>query len=91
MRLALGATRPEVLRLVITRGMRLTLVGLAVGLVGSLVLARWIRTLLFAVSPADPLVLAGGVLVLAAVALLACHVPARRATRVDPVVALLYE
>jgi ABC-type antimicrobial peptide transport system permease subunit len=87
-RLALGAERGSVLRLVLREGLSLTLVGLAVGLAGSLGVTRYLRTLLFEVQPADPLVFAFVAAVLIFTSAAACYVPARRATRVDPALAL---
>jgi putative ABC transport system permease protein len=90
-RLALGAQRNTVFRLVVGRGLGMVLVGVAAGLIGALALTRVLSGLLFEVAPTDPFVLAGTSLVLAAVALLGCYLPARRAMRVDPMVALRYE
>ena len=89
--MALGAETRDVLRLVLEQGMKLTLLGLASGLLASFVLTRLMAKLLFEVSPTDPwtFVMLPGLLLV--VALLACYFPARRATRVDPLVALRHE
>lgn len=89
--MALGAKRADVLRLVVRQGMTMTLIGLALGLVGAFSISRVLRGLLHGVSPTDPLTFIAVSVVLLAVALLACLVPARRATRVDPVIALRAE
>lgn len=90
-RMALGATGEDVMRFVLKQGMRLVGLGLGVGLVSSLVLARLLRSHLFGVSPRDPWTLLAVLALLAAVGLLACLIPARRATRIDPMAALRSE
>lgn len=91
LRMALGARRKEVVRLVVGRGMLLALGGLAAGLAGSFLLVRLLTGLLFGVSSSDPLTFAGVTLTLALVALVASYFPARRAAALDPVVTLRYE
>jgi putative ABC transport system permease protein len=90
-RAALGASRGSLLGMVIRRGMQLTLIGLAIGVAGALALTRLLASLLFGISPRDPVTLIAVAAVLSAVALLACYIPARRAAAVDPLVALRYE
>jgi len=90
-RMALGARRPAILLMVLRSGIALTLIGAAIGLAGALALTRWMSSMLFGVSPSDPLTYAVVLFVALGAALLACSVPARRATRVDPLVALRYE
>ena len=90
-RIALGASAPDVLRLVLGQGMLTTLVGVAVGIASSFVLTRAMQSLLFGVSATDAVTLAGVALLLSFAALLASYIPARRATKVDPMVALRYE
>jgi predicted permease len=90
-RISLGASRKDVFRLVVRQGMMLALVGSAAGITGALLLSRFLSKVLYGVPATDPLTFAGVVLLLAGVALLANYIPARRAMRVDPMIALRYE
>jgi predicted permease len=90
-RMALGAQRSDVLRMVIGQGAQMAFVGVALGMAAALGLTRLMSKMLFGVTPSDPLTFLAVAALLTAVALFACYIPARRATRVDPVVALRYE
>jgi putative ABC transport system permease protein len=90
-RLALGAERRSILQMVLRQGLGLAIAGAAVGLVGAVVVSHLMSGLLYGVRPIDPLTFAGVALLLIGVALFACYIPARRAIRVDPLVALRYE
>ena len=90
-RLALGASRENILRMVLGQGLKLAIAGAAVGILGALIVSHLMAGLLFGVSSTDPITFAGVTLLLTAVALAASYIPARRATRVNPIVALRYE
>jgi len=91
LRIALGSSRSRVLQLVLTHGLRLTVVGIVIGLTATFFLARYVSSMLFNVPPYDPMTLVGVVAVLVVISLCACYIPARRATLVDPIVALREE
>jgi putative ABC transport system permease protein len=90
-RMALGASRRDVVGMVLGQGVRLAAAGVVAGVIGALLVTRAIAALLYQVSPRDPWTLVALSTTLTAVALLACYIPARRATRVDPIRALRYE
>jgi ABC-type lipoprotein release transport system permease subunit len=89
--MALGAKHADVLRLVMTHGSKLTAIGLVLGIGGALACTRLMKTLLFGVTAKDPLTFVGVAVVMACVAMAACYVPAHRAMRVEPTVALRHE
>jgi putative ABC transport system permease protein len=91
LRMALGATPGQVLREILTQGMRLTAIGIAVGLAGAVAIASLLKSVLVGVSATDPMTLSGVALLLALVAATACYIPARRATHIDPAIALRQE
>lgn len=91
LRVALGARSTDVIRLIVGQGMRITALGIAAGLLGAFALTRLMSNLLYGVSPSDPITFAAVAGLMIVVALLACYIPARRATKVDPLVALRYE
>jgi len=90
-RLALGAQPLDVLRLIVGRGMLLAFTGVALGVGGAFALTRLLESLLFNVSATDPLTFASIAIIVVVIALLSCYIPARRASRVDPAIALRYE
>jgi len=90
-RVALGAASGDVLKMILGQGLRTIFIGVVIGIAGSLALTRTVESLLFGVTATDPLTFGGVTLLLVGAALLACYIPARRATKVDPMVALRYE
>jgi ABC-type antimicrobial peptide transport system permease subunit len=89
--MALGASRIGVLRMVLSQGARLAAIGVVIGLAASIALTQLMGSMIYGVSATDPLTFIGVAVILTLVALAACYIPARRAMRVDPVVALRYE
>jgi putative ABC transport system permease protein len=90
-RMALGARRQDALRLVVAQGFKFALLGVTIGIIGALGLTRFLSSFLYGVNPTDPLTFIMVSLILSSVALMASYIPARRATKVDPMVALRYE
>jgi ABC-type antimicrobial peptide transport system permease subunit len=89
--MAIGAEPRDVVRMIVGGGVRLALLGVAIGIAGALALSRLVQAMLFDVTPSDPVSYAGTAALLLAIATLACYIPARRALRVDPLVALQSE
>jgi ABC-type antimicrobial peptide transport system permease subunit len=90
-RMALGAQCNDVLKLVFKKGLTLILVGVVVGVAGALALTRVLTSFLYGVTPTDPVTIVAICVLITAVGLVACYIPARRATKIDPMVALRYE
>jgi ABC-type antimicrobial peptide transport system permease subunit len=90
-RMSLGASRANVLTLILRQGMKLAVIGFAIGIAGALAAGRLLASLLHGVRPSDPAIIAATLASLAAIALLACYLPARRAAKVNPVVALRHD
>jgi ABC-type antimicrobial peptide transport system permease subunit len=90
-RMALGAEQPQMVRLIVRQGAKLAIAGVAVGVAGAYGLTRLLASLLYRIQPGDPGTFVGAALLLAGIAIIAAYVPARRATKIDPVVALRYE
>ena len=90
-RVALGARSQDVLTMILAQGLRTALIGIVIGLAAALALTRTVQSMLFGIKATDPLTFSAVILVLVTTALLACYIPARRAAKVDPMVALRYE
>jgi ABC-type antimicrobial peptide transport system permease subunit len=90
-RVALGASSGDILRMILGQGLRTIFIGVTIGIIGSLALTRTMESLLFGVTATDPLTFGGVTLLLVGAALLACYIPARRAMKVDPMIALRFE
>jgi ABC-type antimicrobial peptide transport system permease subunit len=89
--MALGAQRVDILKIVLGEGVRMVVFGVLAGLIGSAILTRFLQTLLFEIKPTDPITFGALTTLLVSVALLACLIPARRASRLDPLMALRHE
>ena len=89
--MAIGAQPRDVFRMILGQGMMLTIIGIAAGLLGAFGLTRLMATMLFSVKPTDPITFTAVALILLLIALIACYIPGRRATKVDPVNSLRYE
>jgi putative ABC transport system permease protein len=89
--MALGAGKGDILRMILSQGFALVVAGIVLGLAAAFGLSRFIANMLFGMTPADPVTFGGVAALLAVVALVACYIPAQRATRVDPMIALRYE